>query len=85
MKVILLKSAQKELDKLPNETALRIGAKIHLLKDNPYGLGSEKLGGDKGYRIRVGNYRVVYTIDKQKKIIFIVKIGHRRDVYRATL
>lgn len=85
MKVILLKSAQKELDKLPNETALRIGTKIHLLKDNPYGLGSEKLGGNKGYRIRVGNYRVVYTVDKQKKIIFIVRIGHRRDVYRATL
>ena len=83
MRIILLKSAQKELDKLPDETALRISEKLHLLKNSPYGWGSEKLEGDKGYRLRVGNYRVVYTVDKKKKITSIVKIGHRRDVYRV--
>ena len=83
MKIVLLKSAQKELDKLPDETALRISEKLQILKNNPYPMGSEKLGGGKGYRIRIGNYRAVYTIDKKSKTIFILKIGHRRDVYRV--
>ncbi len=81
MRIILLKSAQREFDRLPDEIAVRIGRKINLLKNNPYGFGSEKLS-DKGYRIRIGDYRVVNVIDKKRKSILIIKIGHRRDVYR---
>lgn len=83
MKVILLKSAQKELDRIPDEIALRISEKLRILENNPYPTGSEKLGGGKGYRMRIGNYRTVYRIDKKIKTIFIVKIGHRKDVYRV--
>lgn len=82
MKLILLKSAQKELDHLDDRIALSISNKILTLKDNPFGGNSKKLAGGKGYRIRIGNYRVVYTIDKEKQIILIIKIGHRKEIYR---
>lgn len=82
MNLILLKNAQKELDDIPDEIALRISQKIFGLTDNPYCLGSQKLEGGKGYRIRIGNYRVVYTIDKDSKTVIITKIGHRKEIYR---
>ena len=82
MKLILLKSAQKELDDLDDKIALRISNKILALKGNPFGGNSKKLTGDKGYRIRIGDYRVVYTINKESQIILIIKIGHRREIYR---
>ena len=82
MRLILLKSAQHELDKLPDDIALRISHKIFDLTKNPYPYGNQKLGGGKGYRIRIGNYRVVYVVNKSNKTIEITKIGHRRDVYR---
>ena len=82
MKLILLKSAQKELDNSEDGIALRISSKILTLKDTPYGQDSKKLAGGKGYRIRVGNYRVIYLVDKENKTIYIVKISHRREVYR---
>lgn len=82
MKLILLRSAQKELDRLPDNIAFHISRKIFGLANNPYTQGSQKLGGGKGYRIRIGNYRVVYTINKKSKTIIIVKIGHRREIYR---
>lgn len=82
MKLILPRSAQRELDKLPDHIALRISRKIFDLAKNPYPYGSQKLEGGKGHRIRIGNYRVVYSIDKSNKTIVIVKIGHRREVYK---
>lgn len=82
MKLILLHSAQKELDRLPDNIAFRISRKIFDLANNPYAQGSQKLGGGKGYRIRIGNYRVIYAMDKKIKTVIIVKIGHRREVYR---
>lgn len=82
MKLILLRSAQKELDKLPDNITIRISRKIFDLANNPYPYGNQKLGGDKGYRIRIGNYRIVYVVNKTNKTIVITKIGHRRDVYR---
>lgn len=82
MKLILLKSAQKELDHLDDKIALSISNKILTLKDNPFGGNSKKLAGGKGYRIRIGNYRVIYTINKEKKIVSIIKIGHRKEIYK---
>ncbi len=61
----------------------RIIAKIQALAQDPRPRGSEKLAGyDDRYRIRQGNYRVVYLIDDQKSVVTIFKIGHRREVYR---
>lgn len=81
MKLSLIKSAQKELDKLPDKIALRISKKILDLAQNPYIQGN-KLEGSESYRARIGKYRVVYTIDKNNKEILIIKIGHRREIYR---
>lgn len=82
MKLRLTSKAQKELDRISEKIALKISQKIYQLENNPYALGSQKLGDGKGYRIRVGDYRVVYTVDKTEKTITILKIRHRRDVYR---
>ena len=82
MKLILARSAGKDLDKLPDETTLRISSKLYALANDPYMHGSEKLAGNKGYRIRIGNYRVIYKIDKSTKTVSIIKVKHRREVYR---
>lgn len=82
MKLQLTSKAQKELDRIDDKTALRISQKIYQLEVNPYGLDSQKLAGEKGYRIRIGDYRVVYIVNKESQSITIVKIRHRREVYR---
>lgn len=82
MKLQLISKAQKELDRIDDRTALRISQKIYQLKSDPYGQSSQKLAGGKGYRIRIGDYRVIYRIDKELQSIIIVKIRHRREVYR---
>lgn len=82
MKLVLSHSAQKDLDKLPDNIALKVSNKIFALSKNPYIMGNIKLEGDRGYRIRVGDYRVVYTVDKQEKLVTIVKVAHRKEVYK---
>lgn len=82
MKLVLSHSAQKDLDKLPDDIALKISTKLYELETNPYLYGAEKLKANKGYRIRIGDYRAVYMIDKAAKIVVIVKVKHRREVYR---
>ena len=82
MQVLLSRGAQKELDRLNDNLALRISEKLSRLPNNPYGQNSQKLEGGKGYRIRIGDYRVVYTIDAEKQTILIIKVRHRKDVYR---
>ena len=82
MKILFVKSAEKELLRLNKSLGQRIFKKISLLKDDPYGQNSQKLEGGKGYRIRIGDYRVVYTIDKENQTILIIKIGNRKEIYR---
>ena len=82
MKLLLTSRALKELDKIDDKITFRILKKIYLLESAPYGQNSQKLAGGKGYKIRLGDYRVVYTIDKTNQTITIVRIGHRREVYR---
>ena len=82
MEILFKKSAEKELLSLPKPLAKRIFQKISLLAENPHGQGSQKLEKGRGYRIRIGDHRVVYAIDKKRKTVFIIKIGHRREVYR---
>lgn len=82
MKLVLLKNAQKELDRIEDLVAFKISQKILQLADNPYSLDSKKLEGGMGYRIRIGNYRVIYTIDKSRKTVCVIKVAHRREVYR---
>ncbi len=73
----------KDLDKIPNHDVERINDVFKTLPLNPRPLGSEKLSGQPGlYRIRKGDYRIVYAIDVKEKSIKILLVRHRRDVYR---
>jgi mRNA interferase RelE/StbE len=75
-------SAKKELRDLPTETIGRLLPRIRELAENPRPVGCKKLQGYKDrWRIRVGDYRVVYTIEDGRKIVDITRIAHRREVY----
>ncbi len=76
-------SAKKELKKLDKQVIPKILQAVENLADNPYALGSKKLvGSDSIYRIRVGDYRIVYNIESSVLTIEIIKVGHRGQVYR---
>ncbi|HJS65984.1 MAG TPA: type II toxin-antitoxin system RelE/ParE family toxin [Nitrospiraceae bacterium] len=81
-KLLLKKSAERELRKIPKTDLQRITERIKELAVIPRPSGSEKLAGQDSYRIRQGDYRVVYTVDDDQELIEIIKIGHRREVYR---
>ena len=80
-KVVLSKKAAKQLDKLPELVAEPIFKAIQRLAFNPRPNGHKKLKGRLGFRIRVGNYRVIYEIFDSELIIDVVSLGHRRDIY----
>jgi len=77
-------SATKELEAISDKATLsRLIEKISSLATQPRYSGSEKLAGRPNlYRVRQGNYRVIYTVDDQSRVVDVVKVGHRRDVYR---
>jgi mRNA interferase RelE/StbE len=75
-------SAQKELDALDERLFARIDRKILALADDPRPAGSRKLKGYKdSWRIRIGNWRVVYIVDDPAKLVTVTRIAHRREVY----
>lgn len=76
------RAAEKELRELTSSDLRRITGKIRALSGNPRPVGSEKLSDREQYRIRQGDYRIVYEIDDAQRLINIVKIGNRREVYR---
>lgn len=77
------RSAAKELGQLPPKDRGRIVARIQLLAQDPRPQGAEKLSGQERYRIRQGDYRILYEIEDDILRVMVVKIGHRRDVYRS--
>jgi mRNA interferase RelE/StbE len=77
-------AAQKEIDRLPKQARERVEVAILSLVDNPRPRGSKKLRGLKDtYRIRVGNYRVVYRVHDDELVILVVAVGDRKDIYRG--
>ncbi len=77
------RSATKELKKLPKETIPRVLRAIEQLAQNPRPVGVRKIvGAEHNYRIRVGNYRIVYSIVESAFVIEIIRVGHRKDIYR---
>jgi mRNA interferase RelE/StbE len=77
------KSALRELQALDAQLKRRIGEKITALCEEPFPAGIKKLQGEPDhYRLRVGDYRVVYRVDGRRVVIVIVRVGHRREVYR---
>ena len=82
-RVEIMRPALKQLAALPREEQERVTADINALADDPRPRGVEKLKGeDDQYRIRVGPYRIIYTIRDDRLIVLVLRIGHRRDVYR---
>ena len=76
-------SASKEYKKLPSQVKKRINLVIEKLSDNPRSSGVIKLQGNNDlYRIRVGDYRIVFEIYDRELIIKVIRIGHRRDIYQ---
>ncbi|MBP7346206.1 MAG: type II toxin-antitoxin system RelE/ParE family toxin [Sediminibacterium sp.] len=73
---------QKQLDKLPNNTATRIEDKMMELESEPRPSGCKKLKGRNAYRIRIGDYRAIYDIIDNKLIITVINVAHRKDVYQ---
>lgn len=84
-RVEFTKSAQKEFDKLPEKVQSKTIEALHLLSLHPYSdlLKIKKLKGAEAlYRIRLGDYRVVYEIRNDRLVVVVIKIGHRREVYK---
>ncbi|MBM4133624.1 MAG: type II toxin-antitoxin system RelE/ParE family toxin [Nitrospira sp.] len=80
--LLIKKSAEKELRGLPKADLARIVERIRSLAQQPRPAGCEKLSGQDRYRVRQGDYRIVYSVDDEQKVLEVVKIGHRREVYR---
>lgn len=76
------KRAQNELSKLPDPIAKTILKHILVLAKNPYPVNSKKLQGEKVWRLRVGSFRVIYTIDTKQKEITILRVADRKTIYR---
>ena len=75
-------SVWKELKRVPKADLKKILSRIEQLGNDPRPMGCEKLTGHELYRIRQGNYRIVYSIQDDELTVWVVKVGHRKDVYR---
>lgn len=81
--IVITRSAEKELKAIPPGDLQRVVNRIRGLAQQPRPSGCEKLSGEsERYRIRQGDYRIVYSIDDAARLVEVVKIGHRREVYR---
>lgn len=76
------RSAAKEIEALPRKDRIRVIERIGALAIDPRAVGSEKLTSEDKYRVRQGNYRILYEIVDRELIVTVVKVAHRRDVYR---
>jgi len=81
-RVFIKPSAVKELEAVPARDRQRIARRIQGLGANPRPPGAEKLSGLDRYRLRQGNYRIIYAIEDDRLVVLVVRVGHRRDVYR---
>ena len=78
------RSAAREIERLPTKKDRRLVLdRVSRLSEDPRPAGCEKLAADTRYRVRQGPYRIVYEVDDAARVVRIVKIGHRRDVYRT--
>jgi len=80
--VLIRRSAEKEIEQVPLRDRQRIVARIAALSSDPRPPGCVKLSGREKYRIRQGAYRIVFTIDDAVVTVIVVRVAHRRDVYR---
>ncbi len=81
--VKLRPAAERALRKLDSQTLRRIQGAIALLAQSPYPPAAKKLVGRPEYRLRTGDYRVLYRIDDGELLVIVIDLGHRRDIYRS--
>ncbi len=81
-RIVIKKSAAKEIERIDRKDRIRIVEKIRSLASEPHPAGSKKLSGQEKYRIRQGNYRILYQVLNEELVIHVVKVGHRRDIYK---
>lgn len=80
--ILFTRSAARELERVPTRDRQRIVTRIGALASNPRPVGAEKLSDDDKYRIRQGDYRILYQIVDATLIVTVVRVGNRREVYR---
>ncbi len=81
-KIFFKKSVWKDFERITKEDLERILKRIKMLSNDPRPPGCEKLIGQERYRLRQGRYRIVYSIQDDEHTVWVVKVGHRKDVYR---
>ena len=81
-RVVFKQSVAKDLRPLPNKDVARILQRVEGLREDPRPVGSEKLSGQERYRIRQGVYRIIYEVADELVVVTVVKVGHRKHVYR---
>ena len=82
-RLVIKPSAVKEIESIGQKRQCqRVVQRIQRLAEDPRPAGSQKLSGEERYRVRQGPYRIVYGIDDAESVVYVVKVGHRRDVYR---
>lgn len=81
-RIFFKKSVQKDLSAIPKKDLKKILKRMQSLEDDPRPKGSEKLTGRERYRLRQGRYRILYSIQDDELTIWIVKVGHRKNIYR---
>lgn len=81
-KIFFKRSVEKDLESIPKKELKRIIERIKTLSEDPLPIGSEKLTGQERYRIRQGQYRILYSIQGNELTVWVVNVGHRKDVYR---
>jgi mRNA interferase RelE/StbE len=82
-RLLIKPSAVKEIEAIPlKRERRRLVERLVKLTENPRPFGSEKLSGQEKYRVRQGRYRILYSIEDQNLVVYVVKVGHRKDVYR---
>ena len=79
--VVFRRSVYKDLRSVPAADVNKILKRIDSLAEDPRGSGCEKLSADERYRVRQGNYRIIYSIEDARLVVTVVKVGHRREVY----
>jgi mRNA interferase RelE/StbE len=81
-KIYFKKSVEKDFSGIPKKDLKKILDRIELLAEEPRPPGCEKMTGQQRYRIRQGRYRILYSIQDDELTVWVVKVGHRKDIYR---
>ena len=81
-RVVFARSAEKELSKLSRQMQIRVGRSLRSLETDPFPAAAKRLKGREEFRIRVGDDRILYTVEHKARLLTVSAIGHRREVYR---